>query len=182
VISQLKRRMAYGAALAVFCSGLVVAAPAAHADPACVGQAQVHLLQAVTAKVVSVELAEPVFPNMLRARSDTVGAWEKFVLCYINDAHVFTLWSIAAQRYVAAEEAYPAPYTNMLRARTPAGQVGAWEKFVMYNLGGDTQWFTGSQGYLVTGDLGMLGTDKGMLLANRKTLGSWEHWVVHRDA
>ena len=80
------------------------------------------------------------------------------------------------QLLVSAEVNDPV-FPGMLRAR--ATTVGNSEKFVMYNLGGDTKWFTGSPGYLVTSEMNYSGSGRYMLRAARRTPGPWEHWAYY---
>lgn len=140
------------------------------------GCGTVDLVNAWTGLAVSVELgSDATFPGELRARATKIGPWEKFTYC-IDDNNVFTLKSLANGEYVSCEENFDPPYQYLLRAR--ASTVGSWEKYVRYS-NGDTFGFTGSPSYWVTGDLNFTGNDKGILLANRKTKGSWETWAMY---
>jgi hypothetical protein len=63
---------------------------------------------------------------MLRARSSSIGSWERFKLkgdCRTGCA----LRAVANNRYVAAEQEYPGSRKGMLRARSSS--IGGWEKF-----------------------------------------------------
>jgi hypothetical protein len=65
--------------------------------------------------------------GMLRARSHTVGLWEKFLIgCGEWDCYIY---SVANRLYVSAELGYPKddPRYGMLRARNT--YWGPWEKF-----------------------------------------------------
>jgi hypothetical protein len=170
--SMLRRIGALGAAIVMFCTGLLVVA-----QPAWAGCGTVSIVNAYTGLAVSAELGDVgIFNGMLRARATSVGPWEKFTMC-MDDNHVFTLKSQANNLYVSTEEDYEGGYQYLLRAR--AAVVGGWELFVMYGVGGDTVEFTGSPGYWVTSELGYSGSDQYLLRANRKSLGGWETWVFY---
>jgi hypothetical protein len=80
---------------------------------------------------VSAEFGYPASSSsygMLRARSDSIGPWEKFTIgCYSNGNLV--LVSQANGLVVSAEFGYPASSSSygMLRARSHS--IGAWEGF-----------------------------------------------------
>lgn len=142
------------------------------------GCGTVSLMNVYTSLYVSVELGtSTTWYEELRARATSVGPWEKFTMCINDSTNVFTLQSQANGLYVTTEEWYDPPWQYMLQA--DSSTVGQQQQFVLYNVNADYQWFTGSSGYLVSGDLNFSGNDRGVLIANRKSLGPWEEWVVH---
>jgi hypothetical protein len=84
------------------------------------------LRSAANGEFVSTEIGyyAGVWRLVLRARANSVGAWEQFYLD--NHADYFTLRSAANGLYVSALVDYPAD-PGMLSAR--AANVGAWEQF-----------------------------------------------------
>ena len=76
--------------------------------------------------IVSVELEYAGYKQgMLRARSSSIGPWEKLRIC--RHENFQTIFSVAAQRYVSVELDYDGADKGMLRARTD--KAGAWEIF-----------------------------------------------------
>ncbi|MET8141841.1 hypothetical protein ABZU32_16165 [Sphaerisporangium sp. NPDC005288] len=108
--------------------------------------------------------------NVLRARSGSTGDWEKFRIC--NEGKYWTIYSLAAKRYVTAEMGYTGRFTGLLRAR--GLNVNDWEKF----------WVDCTQSYCtikslfnnkyVSAEVGYTGADYGMLRARSTTVSDWE--------
>lgn len=86
-------------------------------------------------KFVSAEVSTTgTYHALLRARSDTVGAWETFTLTDGGDSdpNTVAIWSVGANAYVSAELNATGEDTGMLRARSSS--VGSWERFVLTSL------------------------------------------------
>ncbi|MBM7786017.1 endonuclease/exonuclease/phosphatase family protein [Tenggerimyces flavus] len=86
-------------------------------------------------KFVTVEANYPgAYQGLLRARSDSVGAWERFRLEDGGDSDPTTvaIWSFGAARYVTTEVNAAGEDAGMLRARSTT--VGGWERFVLTDL------------------------------------------------
>jgi endonuclease/exonuclease/phosphatase family metal-dependent hydrolase len=69
----------------------------------------------------------------LRARGHNTGSWEKFrfVRRQVGADVYFAVQSVANGLYVSAENNFTGANAGMLRARTPADQIGSWELFTM---------------------------------------------------
>ncbi|MEV4076083.1 hypothetical protein AB0J73_40350 [Nonomuraea fuscirosea] len=70
---------------------------------------------------------------LLRARGDSAGSWEKFrfVRRQVGADVYYAVQSVANGLYVSAENNFTGANAGMLRARTPANQIGSWELFTM---------------------------------------------------
>jgi hypothetical protein len=122
--------------------------------------------------------------GMLRARADTVGAWEKFQFCFIKFDHGRLIWAIfsnANDRWVAAEIDYPTRVKGELRAR--AEKIGPWEEFYVECIPGSGGQFTiqsvANQKF-VAAELGYRTSEKeyGMLRARAGAVGAWERFYT----
>ncbi|MEV4620788.1 hypothetical protein AB0J74_19015 [Asanoa sp. NPDC049573] len=165
-----KRLGTFAVVLVALCAGLVGVAQPASASVGCVN---VYLINGYTGLAVSAELGDPTYPGMLRARSSGVGAWEKFQQCIDSANNVFTLKSLANNRYVTTEMNYPGSFKYMLRAR--ATTAGAWEKFTLY--GTSSPWMDTFKGYpnlYVSTEMNFSGNYRYMLRARSASPGEWE--------
>jgi len=153
--------------------GAVGASPAAADTP--VGcNSDFTMYSNANKKAVSAELSYTgsVY-GLLRARSSTVGPWEKFTLCKYTT--YYTIKSNANGLYVSVELGMTGPYNGILRARSSA--VGPWEKLTKTNIGNGWQFYFGSQANnkLVSVELGETYTGIAASLRARATsLGNWE--------
>jgi len=164
-------------ALVMSVGGVLVAAQPAHAAGGC---ATVSFANADRDLVVSVELGHTgIHYAELRARSGSVGPWERFTMCWLTD-RVFTLKSLANGKYVSNRENDAAPYQYLLTAT--ADVVGEWEKFTAYDVPDYFEGFTGSSGLFVSADFSYPGSYSGDLVANRGELGPWETFLFHRES
>ncbi|WP_432829691.1 fascin domain-containing protein [Dactylosporangium sp. CA-092794] len=94
----------------------------------------------------------------------------------------YHIWSYVAGRYIAEEQGYTGAEQNMLRARTVAGQLGAWEEFdLCSNDDGHTVYLTAASGYLVTAEYGYTGANWGMLRGRGEWVDVWETFDVWSD-
>lgn len=101
-------------------------------------------------------------------------------LFYCRKYHI---WNFRAERYIAEEQGYPEPLHNMLRARTPADQLGTWEEFSLCSAdGGHTVYLTAPSGYLVTAEYNFGGTDYGVLRGRGQWVDVWETFDVWSDS
>jgi len=166
----LRRLITFGAALTVAIAGSMVAV-----TPAQAGCQTVAIWSTDTDQYVSAELNDTAFPGMLRARAGAIGPWEKFTMC-VDGLGYFTLKSNANGRYVAVEHNFSGRYQHMLRARTPASQLGAWERFLLEDWG-DVVAFRSDRGFYVTAEFGYTDPkEKGMLRSRQGQTyrGPWE--------
>ncbi|MGI5237024.1 fascin domain-containing protein [Dactylosporangium sp. CA-139066] len=94
----------------------------------------------------------------------------------------YRIWSYAAGRYVAEEQGFDGDQQNMLRARTPAAQVGSWEVFELCSAdSGHTVYLTAPSGYLVTAEYNFTGNARGMLRGRGQWVDVWETFDVWTD-
>jgi len=145
------------------------------AQPASAGCGNVYIVNGYTGLVVSAELGYTgSLYGMLRARSGGVGPWEKFQRCIDPSNNVFTLKSLANNRYVSVEMNYTGSYKYMLRARSTT--VGPWERFTLY---GTSSYYmdafrANSNGLFVSTEMGYSGSNRYMLRARAASIGEWE--------
>ena len=110
---------------------------------------------------------------MLRARSATVGPWERFCLQNNND----NTWSIQSAEnglYVTAELGGTGNDYARLRARSAT--VGSWERFFLYSNGSAFTFQYASNNLYATAELGGTGNDYARLRARSATVGPWEQF------
>jgi hypothetical protein len=111
--------------------------------------------------------------GMLRARAASVGAWEKYQICWrAGLGGPYAIWSDGAAKFVTAELGPEAIEPDMLRAR--ANSVGAWEEFSI--VGGTKVFIAGANGLWVSSEFGMTGSWYGMLRARSASIGQWEEY------
>jgi hypothetical protein len=105
----------------------------------------------------------------LRARSSSVGSWERFEFCSSSAAPVtLSIRSLANGKWVSAEFQYTGALYAMLRAR--ASGIGPWEKFDAIDGGLRAQ----DNGKFVSAELQYTGARYGMLRARASSRGPWE--------
>lgn len=107
----------------------------------------------------------------LRARSNTVGPWERFELCWNvnNNPLELAIRSLANGRWVSAELQYTGPLYGMLRAR--ADRIGPWETYNGgFGLRNKANW------KFVSAELQYTGIRYGMLRARANSYGPWEQF------
>jgi hypothetical protein len=120
--------------------------------------------------IVSVELDYAGYKKgMLRARSSSIGPWEKLRIC--RHENFQTIFSVAAQRYVSVELDYGGADEGMLRARSTS--VGAWEKFAI-TCAATCTIKSLANGRYVSAELAYTGSGYGMLRARADKAGAWE--------
>lgn len=107
--------------------------------------------------------------GMLRARSSSVGPWEKFSLCPMDG--YYTLFSYGTGSYVSAEKNYTGADAGMLRARSAS--VKSFEKFEVRCPSYCTIKSL-VNGQYVSAELAYTGTGYGMLRARSTAVGDWE--------
>ncbi len=112
--------------------------------------------------------------GMLRARSTSVGPWERYQICWKEGGGGPTdaIWSDGAAKFVTAEIGPEAVVYGMLRAR--ANSVGAWEEFSI--LGGPKMLINAANGLWVSAEFGWSGNWYGMLRARAASIGEWEEY------
>jgi hypothetical protein len=107
----------------------------------------------------------------LRARSSSVGSWERFEFCWNvnNNPLLLAIRSIANAKWVSAEFQYTGALYAMLRAR--ASGIGPWEIFNgASGLRAQDNW------KFVSAELQYTGARYGMLRARASSYGPWEHF------
>jgi len=112
----------------------------------------------------------------LRARSSSVGSWERFELCFgIGGAlAAVAIRSLANGKWVSAELQYTGALYGMLRAR--ADRIGPWETFAAINGGLRNQ----DNWKFVSAELQYTGIRYGMLRARANSRGPWEEFRTSR--
>jgi hypothetical protein len=114
----------------------------------------------------------------LRARSSSVGSWERFK--FIGDCSSSTgcaIRSSANGKYVTPELTYAGNYTALLRARSTT--VGTSQRFVM---AGDCRSTKGcaikarANGRYTSAELNFTGGNYGLLRARATSVGGWERF------
>jgi hypothetical protein len=112
----------------------------------------------------------------LRARSNSVGSWERFEFCFgIGGAlAAVAIRSLANGKWVAAELQYTGALYGMLRAR--ADRIGPWETFAAINGGLRNQ----DNWKFVSAELQYTGIRYGMLRARANSRGPWEQFRTSR--
>jgi hypothetical protein len=112
----------------------------------------------------------------LRARSSSVGSWERFEFCFgIGGAlAAVAIRSLANGKWVAAELQYTGALYGMLRAR--ADRIGPWETFAAINGGLRNQ----DNWKFVSAELQYTGIRYGMLRARAHSRGPWEQFRTSR--
>ena len=131
---------------------------------------------------VAAELGYPGADNgMLRARSGSVGAWEKFE-CVALGGNRWALRSRANGQYVVTELGYGGPTQAMLRARS--GSPGGWEQFRIVPLSLTDPKFAlrstvGDKA--VTTEIAYGGGGASQLRARSDSVGAWEQFTVRVD-
>jgi hypothetical protein len=107
----------------------------------------------------------------LRARSSSVGSWERFEFCWNvnNNPLELAIRSRANGKWVSAELQYTGPLYGMLRAR--ANGIGPWETFNGgLGLRNKANW------KFVSAELQYTGLRYGMLRARADQYGPWEQF------
>jgi hypothetical protein len=126
---------------------------------------------------VSTELGDTgILQNVLRARSGTVGPWERY-LCLEVGTNRWAIMSLANDKYVSTELGYPGVLQGTLRARS--SRVGAWETYILvpgpsclcYTLQGANSEYTSVE-------LRYPGSTYGLLRARAATPQSWEQFEI----
>jgi hypothetical protein len=115
--------------------------------------------------------------GMLRARSLTIGPWERY--SFLGTDHgTFLILADANTLYVSAELNYGGEDWAMLRAR--AWPAGPWEDFrLLYNSSNNTHALQSvANGYYVSSEQGATGGRWGMLRARAVVIGPWERFEV----
>jgi hypothetical protein len=124
---------------------------------------------------VSAELGyqEP-WTGMLRARSSTIGPWEKWNWCYDSSTGKWSIQSNANGLWTSTEIGYTNEHHAMLRARSST--IGSWEQYTVYCVFGHGffAFWANANGLYVSAELGYTGTDYGMLRARSASVGAWE--------
>ena len=107
----------------------------------------------------------------LRARSSSVGSWERFEFCFgIGGAlAAVAIRSLANGKWVAAELQYTGALYGMLRAR--ASSIGPWETF-----NGGSGLRNKANWKFVSAELQYTGIRYGMLRARADRYGPWEQF------
>ncbi|WP_062430367.1 fascin domain-containing protein [Herbidospora daliensis] len=116
------------------------------------------------------------YSGMLRARTKSPGAWEKFSLC--PGPGYKTLYSLGAKRYVSAEKNYTGADKGMLRAR--ADSFKSFEQFAV-DCEADTEHCTIrsiATGKYVSAELAYANDGYAMLRARADTVGSYERFLI----
>jgi hypothetical protein len=112
----------------------------------------------------------------LRARSSSVGPWERFEFCFGIGGVLaaVAIRSLANGNWVSAELQYTGALYGMLRAR--ADRVGPWETFAAINGGLRNQ----TNLKFVSAELQYTGLRYGMLRARANSRGPWEEFRTSR--
>lgn len=163
--------------LAAAVSGKTMTAALAHPEPCWIN---VSFRRYGLIKYVSMELQYTGDRQYeLRARSGSVGPWEKFTLCRDQASKIATIRSQSNWNYVSVEEAYTGTIYAMLRARTGEVYLGPWELF--YTDFDPGQGYCGqikanSNKLFVAAEEGYQGASEGMLRARTpgSQIGTWE--------
>lgn len=124
---------------------------------------------------VAVEVADSgSHAGMLRARSQTVGDWEKVTLHTSDKGKTVTLRSEVNGLYVAAEINDSGADQGMLRARSSS--VGSWEQFSLVPAGSGLYALRSeANGLYVSAEVNYPDNTQGMLRARSSSYGgSWE--------
>jgi hypothetical protein len=156
-------------------------APAGALSPAGADAAQAggyYILSWANLRYVAAELgATGGSYGMLRARSTSIGPWERFSFLS-TDHSTFVILANANTRYVSAELGYGGDDYGMLRAR--AWPAGPWEDFrLLYNAATDSNALQSvANGLYVSAELGATGNRNGMLRARAAAIGPWEQFEV----
>jgi hypothetical protein len=129
---------------------------------------------------VAAEVSAPGNLNgMLRARSDGIGLWESFELCFDATTRVATLRSLRNGLYVAEENDYAGNLQFMLRARS--GTAGLWEQFAWEAAPGGSSAFRSLRNNLYTAmENDSTGDLQFYLRARSAAIGTWESFIVWR--
>jgi hypothetical protein len=115
--------------------------------------------------------------GMLRARSFTVGDWERYTICYDYTDASYSIYSPAAGAWVSTELLYTGIKVCMLRAR--AYSVGPWEKYLINtDASGVTSIWSLARNLYVSAELTYDEPYKGMLRARNNTVGPFERFVL----
>ena len=130
--------------------------------------------------VVSAELARTGNGyGQLRARSATVGPWEKFsIVCWDAFAGTVAIQSQASHQFVSAEVSWTGNSYGLLRAR--AASVGPWEKFHFGWTDTSTGFYMQSlaNGRYVSVERSWTGDSQNELRARATSVGPWEQFVL----
>jgi len=122
--------------------------------------------------------------GLLRARSATVGAWEKIQVCYDlngSDTVAYLVPTVplnGQQRPVTAVLDGSPDIGNRLQARDT--NYGPWEQFLMGQGPGYVYLFSFANRNYVSAELGFGGNFNGMLRARASTVGPWEKFAIAR--
>ncbi|MEW1584344.1 hypothetical protein AB0283_02685 [Micromonospora vinacea] len=117
--------------------------------------------------------------GMLRARSQTVGPWETFGMCWDGAYYLITpLYEPSGRElYVATEKDYKSNDYGMLRARSEA--IGTWEQYTITWYGSGPDYISikaRANDRYVTTERQWTGDRFGMLRARSTSVGPWEQF------
>jgi outer membrane protein assembly factor BamB len=165
----------YGVVLAEATATLVGTGPiSAHATFNCDIRAQAN------AKYVSAELGYTgSLYAALRARSSTLGAWEKYQ-CIAIGTNQWAIRSRANGKYVTAELGYAGSLQGTLRAR--ASTVGSWEQFTIVPTGSLFALNSSANSKYASTELNYAGSLYSLLRARAGSIGSWETYSITIDS
>ena len=176
---KLRKILAFLAATALGTVGAVAISTPAHADYC----AWVAIKSKENGKYVSVEMNYTGSNyGMLRARADSIGGWERFLLCQyatvIIGAPIYftTLKSAANGKFVAAEWGYSGLQNGMLRARSSS--LGPWEKFQIDSGHNPCAFMTLTVMKYTSTEVNRTGIEYAMLRARSDVWGPWEKYEV----
>jgi hypothetical protein len=134
-------------------------------------------------RVVSAELGYAGSLNgVLRARSTSVGGWEKFQ-CVAVGTNQWALRSRANGKYVSAELGYPGSVYATLRARSTS--IGSWEADTITAVSSCTSCFalrSTANGDYASAELAYTASSYGMLRARSHSVGAWETYIITADS
>jgi hypothetical protein len=131
-------------------------------------------------RYVSTELTDTgQLKNILRARSNTVGPWERY-LCLAVGTNRWAIMSLANNEYVSAELAYLDPLRGALRARSSGAY--AWETYKLVPVPSCLCYaFQAANNQYVSTELDYPGSTYGLLRARAANPGPWEQFEVTTD-
>jgi hypothetical protein len=138
----------------------------------------VWILANGNARYVSAEMGYPGGDYaMLRARSSSIGPWERFGVCRESVNGLTNIWSQHNGLAVSTELGYGGGDHAMLRARSSS--IGSWEYFYTNSpgpggQGAYTLFQSAANGKYVAAEVGYGGDDHGMLRARSASYDAWE--------
>jgi hypothetical protein len=115
--------------------------------------------------------------DALRARSTSVGAWEKFQ-CVAIGTNQWAIKSRANGAFVSTELLYGGNYYATLRARSSS--IGAWEKYTITKVASCSCYAirSAANSRYVSAELLYTGSAYGLLRARAASPGTWEHFAI----